>query len=118
MMGNGGIYHEGWSAFTRHRTPWITGITALPRFTEDRWELHDGERDESQCDDLAGSMHGKLEELKQLWLIEAAKYQVVPIDDRPVEPVTPEPLDEEDESHRGPTDAGLLADREASRKDP
>ena len=56
MMGNGGIYHGGWSALTKHRTPWITGITALPRFTEDRWELYEDDRDASQCDDVATSM--------------------------------------------------------------
>jgi arylsulfatase A-like enzyme len=100
MMGNGGIYHEGWSALTKHRTPWITGITALPRFTEDRWELYDEERDPSQCEDIAGARAGRLEELKQLWLIEAAKYQVVPLDERGVEPISepPLPFDDDGES--------------------
>jgi arylsulfatase len=93
MMGNGGIYHAGWSALTKHRTPWITGITALPRFTEDRWELYEDERDASQCDDLAAAMPGMLEELKQLWLIEAAKYQVVAVEDRVAEQFASEELD-------------------------
>lgn len=103
MMGNGGIYHDGWTAFTRHRTPWITGITALPRFTEDRWELYEEEWDPSQCEDVADPMPGKLEQLKQLWLIEAAKYQVVPVDDRGVEPSAPEPEE--------PFDGDSLEDR-------
>jgi arylsulfatase len=103
MMGNGGIYHGGWSALTKHRTPWITGITALPRFTEDKWELYDDERDASQCDDVAASMPRRLEELKQLWLIEAAKYQVVPVDGGVAEPILAEPQD--------PLDAESLDDR-------
>src|SRR6516164_8271992 len=39
MMGNRGLYHKGWTAVTKHRTPWITGAVKLPAFEEDVWEL-------------------------------------------------------------------------------
>jgi arylsulfatase len=103
MMGNGGIYCAGWSALTKHRTPWITGITALPRFTEDRWELYDDESDASQCEDVAAAMPGRLDELKQLWLMEAAKYRVVPTDDRRFDTTASQSED--------PFDADSLEDR-------
>ena len=41
MMGNRGIYHEGWTAVTKHRTPWIMGVAELPAFDDDVWELYD-----------------------------------------------------------------------------
>ncbi|HVW29289.1 MAG TPA: arylsulfatase [Polyangiaceae bacterium] len=103
MMGNGGIYHQGWAALTKHRTPWITGVTALPRFTEERWELYDSKSDESQCEDLARRMPGKLDELKQLWLIEAAKYRVVASDDRDTERRGPESPDSDTSFEDRPT---------------
>ena len=103
MMGNGGIYHDGWTALTKHRTPWITGITALPRFTEDRWELYDCTRDWSQAEDLSAVMPSRLEELKQLWLMEAAKYQVVPVDDRGAARVSPDVPEAEESLEDRPT---------------
>jgi len=102
-MGNGGIYHDGWTALTKHRTPWITGITALPRFTEDRWELYDCTRDWSQAEDLSAVMPSRLEELKQLWLMEAAKYQVVPVDDRGAARVSPDVPEAEESLEDRPT---------------
>ncbi len=44
MSGNRGIYHKGWTAVTRHRTPWLTGRVALPAFDDDVWELYDTTR--------------------------------------------------------------------------
>ena len=41
MAGNRGIYHKGWTAVTRHRTPWLTGHVKLPAFDDDVWELYD-----------------------------------------------------------------------------
>ena len=81
MFCNRGIYHKGWSAVTRHSTPWV--VTAkLPAFDDDVWELYDGGKDWSQAHDLAKEMPEKLRELQRLWLIEATKYNVLPIDDR------------------------------------
>ena len=84
MFGNRGIYHKGWTAVTRHRTPWIlTGET--PPFDDDVWELYDTTKDWSQAHDLAKEMPDKLHELQRLWLIEATRYNVLPMDDRGAE---------------------------------
>jgi arylsulfatase len=84
MFCNRGIYHRGWTAVTRHSTPWV--MTAeLPAFDDDRWELYDTNADWSQAHDLAAEMPAKLEELKRLFLIEAIKYGVLPLDDRRAE---------------------------------
>jgi arylsulfatase len=85
MLGNRGIYHEGWAAVTRHRTPWLVGAGATKPFDEDLWELYDTSKDWSQAQDLAKQQPQKLEELKRLWLIEAVKYNVLPLDDRVAE---------------------------------
>ena len=91
MAGNRGIYHKGWSAVTKHRTPWklAAGTPQIP-FDEDVWELYDGSTDFSQARDLAKEQPEKLAELQRLWLIEAAKYNVIPLDDRLVERLLPE----------------------------
>ena len=52
MFANRGIYHRGWSAVTKHRTPWIMVGGNLPAFDEDVWELYDGSSDYSQARDL------------------------------------------------------------------
>jgi arylsulfatase len=83
MFCNRGIYHEGWTAVTRHSTPWITA-GPLPPFDEDVWELYEP-GDWSQAHDLAVEMPEKLAELQQLWLEEARKHNVLPLDDRRIE---------------------------------
>jgi arylsulfatase A-like enzyme len=89
MFCNRGIYHKGWSAVTRHSTPWM--MTAkLPAFDDDVWELYDGSKDWTQAHDLAKEMPEKLRELQRLWLIEATKYNVLPLDDRRVERFNPD----------------------------
>jgi arylsulfatase A-like enzyme len=90
MFGNRGIYHKGWTAVTKHRTPWATGAVAMPTFDEDVWELYDTSRDWSQSKDLAKEHPQKLAALQRLWLIEAVKYDVLPLDDRFVERANPE----------------------------
>jgi arylsulfatase len=82
MFGNRGIYHKGWTAVTRHRTPWLTGAAELPAFDDDNWELYDTNTDWSQAKDLAKEHPDKLHELQRLWLIEAVRYNVLPLDDR------------------------------------
>jgi hypothetical protein len=57
----------------------------LPAFDDDVWELYDGSTDWSQANDLSEEMPEKLHELQRLWLIEAVKYNVVPLDDRTAE---------------------------------
>ncbi len=84
MFGNRGIYHKGWTAVTRHRTPWIvTGET--PPFDDDVWELYDTNKDWSQAHDLSKQMPDKLHELQRLWIIEATRNGVLPLDDRVAE---------------------------------
>lgn len=84
MVCNRGIYHKGWTAVTRHSNPW-TFNAALPAFDDDVWELYDTSTDWTQSRDLAGDMPEKLAELQRLWLIEAVKYNVLPLDDRRIE---------------------------------
>jgi arylsulfatase len=91
MFGNRGIYHGGWTAVTKHRTPWDTGVDAVvPAFDDDVWELYDTTNDWTQAHDVAKQNPAKLHELQRLWLIEAVKYNVVPLDDRFVERGLPE----------------------------
>lgn len=90
MFGNRGIYHQGWSAVTKHRTPWEMGAGALVAFDDDVWELYDGSTDYSQAKDLSAEQPERLAQLQRLWLIEAAKYNVLPIDDRGAERMNPD----------------------------
>ena len=83
MFCNRGIYHQGWTAQTRHSVPWV--LAPLPSFDADVWELYDCNSDWSQAHDLAAEMPEKLAELQELWLEEARKYNVLPLDDRRVE---------------------------------
>jgi len=81
MLGNRAIYHEGWIASCRHgRLPWVTKGTT--DFAADRWELYNIEDDFSQAEDLADSHPDKLRELQELFLVEAGRYDVLPLDDR------------------------------------
>jgi arylsulfatase A-like enzyme len=83
MFVNRGIYHQGWTAVTRHSTPWL--MTAeMPAFDDDVWELY-GPDDWTQAHDLAAEQPEQLHELQRLFLIEAVKYNVLPLDDRRVE---------------------------------
>jgi arylsulfatase A-like enzyme len=81
MFGNRGIYHKGWTAVTRHKTPWLLIGEATPAFDDDVWELYDTTKDWSQAKNLAKEMPEKLHALQRLWLIEATRYNVLPIDD-------------------------------------
>jgi arylsulfatase len=83
MFVNRGIYHKGWTAVTRHSTPWEVRA-ALPAFDDDVWELY-GPDDWTQAHDLSAEQPEKLHELQRLFLIEAVKYNVLPLDDRRIE---------------------------------
>jgi arylsulfatase len=88
MFVNRGIYHQGWAAVTRHSTPWVvTG--RMPAFDEDVWELYAPD-DWTQAHDVAQKHPEKLHELQRLFLIEAVKYNVLPLDDRRLERFDPE----------------------------
>jgi arylsulfatase len=90
IFGNRGIYHRGWSAVTKHRTPWQTTGDVGIAFDDDVWELYDGETDWTQARDLATENPAKLAELQRQFLIEATRYNVLPLDDRSFERVLPE----------------------------
>ena len=80
---NRGIYHQGWSAVTKHRTPWDFHAE-LPAFDDDVWELY-GPDDWTQVNNLVDEHPEKLHELQRLFLLEASRYKVLPLDDRSVE---------------------------------
>ena len=84
MLCNRGIYHKGWTAVTRHSIPWLFGAE-LPALDDDVWELYDTTSDWTQAHDVSAEHPEKLAELQRLFLIEAVKYQVLPLDDRRVE---------------------------------
>ncbi|WP_460355739.1 arylsulfatase [Mycobacterium sp. ZZG] len=86
MFGNRGIYHKGWTAVTKHRTPWMAD---QPSLDEDIWELY-APQDWTQAHDLAAEQPERLAALQRLWLIEAVKYNVVPLDDRSFERFNPD----------------------------
>jgi arylsulfatase len=83
IFGNRAVYHDGWLAGTVHRAPW----EFKPRTTleNDTWELYDTRSDFSLANDLAAKNPEKLKELQALFLKEAVKYSVLPIDDRTLE---------------------------------
>ncbi len=81
MFGHRALYHDGWIASCRHgRLPWVNfGSTD---WADDRWELYNIAEDFSQAADLAAEHPNKLKQLQDLFLVEAAKYNVLPLDDR------------------------------------
>jgi arylsulfatase len=83
IFGNRAIYDNGWLAGTVHRAAW----EFKPRTTleNDTWELYDTRTDFSLANDLAAKNPEKLKELQALFLKEAVKYSVLPIDDRVLE---------------------------------
>jgi hypothetical protein len=87
MFGNRAIYADGWFAGTIHRSPW----DAEPRHVllEDTWELYDTRSDFSLANDMAAQNPAKLKELQDLFMKEAVKYHVLPIDDRGIERLNP-----------------------------
>jgi arylsulfatase A-like enzyme len=83
IFGNRAIYNDGWLAGTVHKAPW----ESKPRATlqNDKWELYDTRSDFSLTNDLAAKNPDKLKEMQGLFLTEAVKYSVLPLDDRTLE---------------------------------
>ncbi len=81
MFSNRGIYHDGWYACT---TPpeavWLLGAKPLPPINDYKWELYNMAEDYSQANDLAAKNPDKLKELQAIFMTEAGKYQVFPLD--------------------------------------
>jgi len=88
MFGNRALYHNGWVAGCLHgKAPWITSGTVS--FDSDKWELYNVEDDFSQANDLASREPEKLKELQKLFMDEAGKFNVLPLDDRFAERADP-----------------------------
>jgi hypothetical protein len=83
IFGNRGIYHDGWLAHTVHRAPWEAKVRHP--FLEDNWELYHVDVDFSSANNVAAQNPDKLKELQALFLEEAVKYNVLPLDDRSLE---------------------------------
>ena len=77
---NRGIYHQGWTAVTRHSTPW-GAQHGMPALDDDVWELYTPD-DWTQAHDVAAEQPERLRDLQRLFLLEASKYNVFPLDDR------------------------------------
>jgi arylsulfatase A-like enzyme len=83
MVGNRAIYHDGWIASTTPPSPpWLIGTGKMPELNDYNWELYNIADDYSQSNDLASKMPDKLKEMQALFTTEAAKYQVLPLDNR------------------------------------
>jgi arylsulfatase len=80
---NRGLYHKGWTAVTRHSTPWVM-TPHLPAYDDDVWELY-APTDWTQAHNIAAENPAMLKELQRLFLIEGVKYNVFPLDDRRIE---------------------------------
>ena len=87
MFGNRAIYHLGWTAVAKHKDPWA-GSSRTP--DEDPWELYNVEQDWTQSHDLAAEEPEKLAELQRLFLIQAARFNVLPLDVRSAERFNPD----------------------------
>jgi arylsulfatase len=88
ILGNRGIYHKGWTAVAAHNPP---GAGWPRRSLHDAvWELYDTTSDWTQARDLAGEQPEKLRELQRLFLIEAARHNVLPLEDRVAELANPD----------------------------
>ena len=90
MVGNRGIYHEGWNAATRHGTPWEMVDAGDRPFDQDRWELYDLDGDWTQARDLSHQQPERLRRLQDIFVREAETHHVLPLDDRVTERENPE----------------------------
>jgi len=88
IFGNRGIYHDGWVAATRHSIPW-DATAKVPNLKDDVWELYNVNEDFSQANNLAQKFPAKLKELQAVFMQEAARNNVLPIDDRRIERFVP-----------------------------
>ena len=123
MFGNRALYHDGWIAVTvPPAPPWLMGQAKMPEVVNGYpWELYHIDEDYSENNNLAAANPAKLKELQELFLVEAAKYNVFPLDNQILERIlTPRP-----ECHRRPDRVHLhrrpgrdSAQRRAQRPDP
>ena len=86
MFGNRALYQDGWMARTIHSTPWAGPKN---RIADDVWELYHVAEDFSLATDVSKQHPEKLAKLQDLFLAEALKYNVLPMDDRLIELANP-----------------------------
>ena len=94
VYGNRAIYHDGWvAATTPPQGPWLMGVGEMPDVVNGyKWELYNIAEDYSEADDLAAKMPDKLREMQELFLVEASKYDVFPLDNELLQrALTPRP---------------------------
>ena len=88
MFGNRALYNDGWIAACRHgRLPWENAGSF--DFDKDTWELYKLDEDFSEYNDVATRFPEKLRELREIFWMEAVKYNVLPLDDRFIERADP-----------------------------
>jgi arylsulfatase A-like enzyme len=92
MIANRGIWHDGWYANTHPPVPpWILNAP-MPGVNDYKWELYNLTEDYSQDNDLSAKMPDKLKEMQALFVQEAAKYQVLPLNNQQFQrAITPRP---------------------------
>jgi len=83
MFGNRGVYQDGWFARTIHRPAWL--LKPLNPLLQNKWELYNSSEDFSLASDLASQHPDKLKDMQGLFMKEAEKYHVLPLDDRLLE---------------------------------
>ena len=94
MLGNRAIFHDGWVAATTPVTiPWAPSSGTPPDVISGyKWELYNVKDDPTQSNDLAATMPDKVKEMEALFYSEAAKYDVLPLDNSTLARfVTPRP---------------------------
>ncbi len=87
MLGNRAIYHLGWTAVAKHKDPWLASDHGLD---DDVWELYNVEEDWTQSNDLAAEHPDKVAELERLFIVQAARFNVLPLDIRSAERFNPD----------------------------
>ena len=112
MLGNRAIYHLGWTAVAKHKDPWLASDHGLD---DDVWELYNVEEDWTQSNDLAAEHPEKLAELQRLFLIQAARFNVLPLDIRSAERFNPD-IAGRPQLHHG-HDADALPRHEAAQRE-
>jgi arylsulfatase A-like enzyme len=94
MFGNRAIYHDGWiAATTPPAPPWLMGLAKMPDVINGyKWELYNIAEDYSEANDLAATMPDELRQLQEIFLMEATKYNVFPLDNTVIQRLlTPRP---------------------------
>ncbi|KQW06788.1 arylsulfatase [Leifsonia sp. Root4] len=87
MLGNRAIFHKGWTAVAKHKDPWLGSSHGLD---EDVWELYNVDEDWTQSNNLAEQEPERLAHLQRLFLIQAARFNVLPLDIRSAERMNPD----------------------------